>query len=194
MKSAKLFIVLTFLLAFAVCVSAQISDFPNEIEGYEFFKSARLNGLKLLVSDRNDVKAVFGEKCDNGCDYDEDWEVGFSYVNTIWNKKITENGTEKIYRPKPELIGKLAGITFRPKKLILLSEYAMIPQEIKCSSGIAYGKYIYKSRSCIDDKRVNYNISDETLENKEIVKGQIISINYISSEKDDDDIYILVDK
>lgn len=70
----------------------------------------------------------------------------------------------------------------------------MIPQEIKCSIGTAYGKYIYKSRICNDDKRVIYHISDETLENKEIVKGQIISINYISSDEDDDDkIYALVD-
>ncbi len=194
MKSAKIFIVFTFLLAFAVCVLAQSIQFPNEIEGYEFFKSGRLNGLKLLISDRNGVKAGFGKKCDNGCDYDEDWEISFSYINSGWNKKFTENGKEQIYRPKPELVGKLAGITFRPKKLILLSENAVIPQEIKCSIGTAYGKYTYKSRSCIDDKRVNYNISDETLENKEIVKGQIISINYIPSKKDDDDIYFLVDK
>jgi hypothetical protein len=194
MKIEKIFIVLAFLLAFAVCVSAQNNQYPNEIEGYEFFKSGRFNDLKLLISDRDAVKAVFGEKCDNSCDYDEDWEISFSYINSGWNKKLTENGKEQIYRPKQELVGKLAGITFRSKKLILLSEYAVIPKEIKCSIATSYGKYTYKSRSCIDDKRVNYNISDETLENKEIVKGQIISINYVPSKKDDDDIYVLVDK
>ena len=194
MKLAKIFIVFTFLLAFPVFISAQNNPYPNEIEGYEFFKSGRFNDLKLLASDRDDVKAIFGEKCDNGCDYNEDWEIRFSYVNSGWSRKFTGNGKEQIYRPKPEFVGKLAGISFRPKKTILLSESVVIPKKIICNVGTAYGGYTYKVRSCIDDKRVNYNISDETIENGKIVKGQITAINYIPSKKEDDEIFALVEK
>jgi len=195
MKSAKIFIIFTFLLAFAVCVPAQTNQYPNEIEGYEFFKNGKLNDLKLLVSDRNDVKAVFGEKCEHGCAYDDDWEIRFSYVNSGWSRKLTENGEEQIYKPKSEFVGKLAGITFNPKRQILLPDSVTIPKELNCSIGTSHGNnLVYKIRSCIDGRRVAYTISEETLENKKIIKGQIVTIIYITSEKDFDEIFVLVEK
>ena len=191
MKSAKLFIVFTFLLAFAFCASAQNNQYPNEIEGNEFFKNGKLNDLKLLDSDRDDVKAIFGKNCDNGCDYNEDWKIGFSYVNAGWYKKFAENGDEKLYKPKPEFLGKLAAITFLPKRQILLLGSTVIPKEIKCNNGFTSR---YNCRVCTDDKRVSYIISNETTTDGKVIKGQIISIDYVSSEKDDNEIYALVEK
>jgi hypothetical protein len=195
MKSAKIFIVFIFLLLFVVCVSAQSNQYPNEIEGYEFFKDGKLNDLKILASDRETVKAIFGEKCDNGCDYNEDWKISFSYVSSGWCKIFTENGKEQTYKPKPEFVGKLAGISFHPKRQILLSVSTLIPKEIRCRIGTATGNNLrYRSRTCVNDKRIIYAISDETSADAKVFKGQIMSIGYLPSEKKDDEIYALVEK
>jgi hypothetical protein len=195
MNRAKIFIAFTFLLTFAVYVSAQTNQYPNEIEGYEFFKSEKLSALKLLASDKDNVKAIFGEKCEHGCDYDDDWKISFSYVNSGWSRKFTVNGEEQIYKPKPEFVGKLAGITFNPKRQILLHDSITIPRELNCSIGTSRGNnLVYKVRSCIDDRRLWYVISEETLENKEVIKGQMMTVIYITSEKDFDGIFALIEK
>ncbi len=77
MKSAKIFIVLTFLLAFAACISAQENTFPNELKGFEFFGNGKLKDLKLGSSKKEDVKKIFGEYCEKYCDYDENFKIKF---------------------------------------------------------------------------------------------------------------------
>ncbi len=52
MKLTKIFIVFTFLLAFAICVSAQSVQFPNELKGFEVFGKGKLKSLKLGSSKR----------------------------------------------------------------------------------------------------------------------------------------------
>jgi hypothetical protein len=195
MKLAEIFICFTFLLSFAGSVSAQTNQYPNEIEGYEFSRDERLSGLKLLASDKENVKAQFGEKCEHGCDYNQDWDISFSYVNSGWSRTFTDNGEGQTRSPKPEFVGKLAGITFHPKRQILLSDSVTIPKELKCSIGTTYGNNMkYKTRTCIDDRRLWYVISEETLENKKIVKGQMITVIYIPSVRDFDGIFDLTEK
>lgn len=104
MKSIKIFIAFTFLLAFTVCVSAQTVRTPkkldnldlinmnnqaknlepgfvtpNELEGFEFFMKGKLNKLRLGVSTKADVRKIFGTDCENPCDYDSNWMVKFDY-------------------------------------------------------------------------------------------------------------------
>lgn len=190
------FLLLSFcFLSLALNGFAQENQFPNEIEGYQFFKDGRLRGLKLLVSTKNDVKAVMGENCENGCDYDQDWEIGFSYVGSNWYRKSTENGVERIYKPKPQLIGTLQSVSFRPKRHILLSESVVFPKEFECLNGVTTsGKIKYNSRTCMDKKRIIYNISNETTTDGKVFKGQLMSIIYISPKKDDDGIFALIEK
>lgn len=193
MKSTKFFIAFTFLLAFAVYGSAQTNQYPNEIKGFEFFKDQRLNNLKLLTSDKEAVKAAFGKCGAYICDYDENWTIGFVYVAADSGKKIIEAGSERIYKPKPEFIGKLLIVYFHPKKPILLSESVLIPKELVCRVGTVKNPD-YVVRLCVDDERVIYNISDETTADGKILKGQIMIINYLPSEKDHDDIFALVEQ
>jgi len=117
MKSAKIFIVFTFLLAFALDVLAQRNPYPNELKGYEFFGKGKLKGLKLGVSTKEDVKSIFGEICDNDCDYDENWTVNFNYLEGI-SKETTIDGITKRYVPSPNYAGKLYSVTFSPKSSI----------------------------------------------------------------------------
>lgn len=194
MKSAKFFITFTFLLAFTICVSAQSSQYPNEIEGFKFFSDGKLKNLKLLFSEKNDIRAIFGDRCDNGCDYNEDWSIGFFYVNKDWFQKFIEGASERIYKPKPEFVGKLSQINFTPKKTILLSESFVTSKELHCHARTAFKVSRYQIRVCSDNERVIYKISDETTEDNKILKGQILSITYLSSGKDNDDIYRLVEQ
>lgn len=192
MKFVKIFIVFTFLLAFAGCVSAQSNQYQNEIEGFKFFKDGKLKDLKLLFSDKDTVKAIFGEKCDFVCDYSEDWKIGFTYVSSSWSKEFIDGNSERLYKPKPEFVGKLSTLAFHPKKTILLSESVLIPKELHCHIRIAYENPRYRVRTCSDDERVIYNISDETTADKKVIKGQIIEIIYLPLEEDADNIYGLV--
>ncbi len=191
MKSAKIFIAFTFLLAFAVCASAQVNQYPNEIRGFEFFDDGKLNNLKILFSSKDEVKAIFGEKCADSCDYNEDWRINFIYVDRDWSNKRIEGTYERIYKPKTEFVGKLARIYFKPKKTALLSESLLIPKELDCRFRIAFEEPRYRFRIC-SDERITYNISDETTADKKLLKGQIISIIYAPLEEEMDNIYSLV--
>ena len=106
---------LVFLLVcvglFIVNSAAQEIEFPNEVEGLQFTKQEKFKNLELLVSTRDDVIAAFGEKCVNGCDYDEDWKMDFAYVNEGWSIGPTVNGVKPASKPRPEFVGKLASIT-----------------------------------------------------------------------------------
>lgn len=195
MKLRKFFAAFVFLSAFALSVSAQNYAYSNELTGFEFFKSGRLSHLKLLLSTSDDVKDMFGENCRNGCDYDEDWKIGFAYVNSGWYKKFTENGKEVIYKPKAEFVGKLADIDFRPKKPILLPESYSFATEFKCLNGTSSGNGLkYNSRVCIDEQRIIYIISNETTQDGKVIKNQLMSISYLPTKKDDDEIFALVNQ
>ncbi len=109
MKSTKIFIAFTFLLAFAVCVSAQDGftpsfptvkpseekkipnpklgePTPSELEGYKFFNGGILNKLKLGISTKEDVRSIFGTKFMQGensdfYNYDSNWSIQFVYFD-----------------------------------------------------------------------------------------------------------------
>lgn len=83
MKLTKIFIVFTFLLAFAICVSAQKNQYPNELKGYEFFGKGKLIKIKLGVSTKKDVKKIFGKDCEKYCDYDKNFKIKFEYLAAL---------------------------------------------------------------------------------------------------------------
>ena len=118
MNRAKIFVVFTFLLAFAVCVSAQSVQFPNELKGYEFFGKGKLANLKLGVSIKEDVKNVFGvprQEIYNSAvyDYDPNWSIQFVYFDEQ-KSMITHclaSDTSKIIKklvPLPQFIGMIS--------------------------------------------------------------------------------------
>ena len=112
MKSAKIAVVFTFLLAFAVCVSAQSIQFPNELKGYEFFGKGKLKELKLGASTQEDTKRIFGQECEYVCQYDENWFISFDFIDENTTKEIGKNK----FIPKKEYFGTLYSITLQPKE------------------------------------------------------------------------------
>lgn len=111
MNRAKIFIVFTFLLAFAVGVSAQINKFPNELKGYEFFGKGKLKGLIIGTSTKEDVKKIFGDYCHLSCDYDEKWTVHFSHFSNDTGIQVKD----RLIFPKEEFEGRIWSISLVPK-------------------------------------------------------------------------------
>ena len=89
MNRAKIFIAFTFLLSFAVCVSAQDYKYSNELKGFELFRNGKWKSLKPLISTKEDVEKIFGKSCLDGCDYDENWRVEIMYVGQCWSYSET---------------------------------------------------------------------------------------------------------
>jgi hypothetical protein len=115
MKLAKIFIIFTFLPAFALQVSAQENAVQNKAEIFQLFKKENLKELKFLVSTKEDVKALFGEKCESECDFGKNWWIRFTYVNKDWlgiryYQKDQPRNKVWITKPKPEFVGKLLTI------------------------------------------------------------------------------------
>lgn len=125
MKLVKFFIAFTFLLTFAVYVSAQSNFYPNELKGYHFFDKGKLKELKLGVSTKQDVIEIFGENCENSCDYNQNWLIQFIYFDDVrkggWRK-------EKTYIPVSRYLGKLYSIRLRPKLNISFRKTVFLPR------------------------------------------------------------------
>lgn len=111
MKPLKFFIIFTFLLSFALQVSAQASLFPNELKGFEFFGKGKLKDLRLGMTTQKDIKDNFGENCKLSCDFDKNWVITFNF----FSKNTTTKLGEKELTPKEEFYGKLYSVALVPK-------------------------------------------------------------------------------
>jgi hypothetical protein len=119
MKTTKIFLGFIFLLSlvFVQNFQAQNNQYPNELNGYQFFGKGRLAGLKPGVSTKEDVKRIFGKNCEKICDYDSDWTVNFSFYENNWTKEDTdEKGVKTVYYLEPKYLEKLRKIEITPKK------------------------------------------------------------------------------
>lgn len=143
MKPTKIFITFIFLVVFAFCGAAQTpkttrgldnldlmntnrqstnsADIvtPNELDGFGFFKTGKLNNIKIGVSTKADIEKIFGSACEKPCDYDSNWMITFDYFSA--NQVLVDNFNkpdEKNYVPKKEVIGKIESVALRPKKTI----------------------------------------------------------------------------
>jgi len=119
MQLIKPFFATWVLFIFSICIFAQSSEYPNELPGYKFFGNGKLNGLHLLASSKDDVKRVFGEKCEKQCNYDADWSISFKYFEDTWvTDRRNENGEKQTFLLDSKYLGKLRSIEIRPKRSI----------------------------------------------------------------------------
>lgn len=189
MNRAKIFITFTFLLAFAVCVSGQSIQFPNELKEFPLYGNGKLKGIELKVSTRETVKAILGDDCDfKYCEYDENWEMVFVYLFEDWAKYKTEGDFEIKLLPSPEFVGRLWAIGFSPKKDISF-------KNIVFSSAFEkeFGKAFHSGIDLIkysDSDGLYYSIIYEDGKYKETIHG----ITYRVPDKLEQDVYILVQK
>jgi hypothetical protein len=193
MKLANILAFLVFLCFLTLTIPGQEGQFSSELSGYEFFRNPKLSQLTPLASAKADVIKAMGANCEHTCDYNEDWKISFSYVSSNWSIK----SGDLLYKPKPEFVGKLWDISFRPRKQILLSEANKFPKDFRCDHGITtMGKLKYKSSSCMNDQRIVYSISDETVSDATVLvlNRQLMYVSYLPSKKAEDEIYMLVEK
>jgi len=189
MNRAKIFIASTLLLAFAVCVSAQTPQTIDNLQEFDYLAKGKVKDLKFTVSTSEDVKKIFGESCEKGCIYENDWDIYFRYFDDEWiDKTFAAGRKELIYKPKPEFIGKLGYVVIQPRKQILLSENAVFSDEFECRNNtfIRGNKIRINSRTCVKNKNDIYIFSNETTTDGKISKGQLILVQFIYSGKNSD--------
>ena len=115
----------------------QLNTYPNELKGFRFFDKGRLRGLKLTVSTKDDVKRNFGADCASTCDYDENWQVNFTFFGNI-SKESTVDNKKIRYVPKEEYVKTLYSITLTPKRRISFSQI-IFGSKFNRSDGFAIG-------------------------------------------------------
>jgi len=180
MNRAKILIAFTFLLAFAVCVSAQEIQFINELKSYEFYNQGKLKDIKLKTSTDEDIKAVFGNDCwGGGCEYNEDWEIGFWYYFDGMNRYKIEDETKKTYSLSPEYVNKIFAIVLYPKKPIAFNQI-LFSREFQSSPSL--GEHGVELKNYADSNGLTYTFFD---------KGNLRQISYNVTEKFEQDIFIL---
>lgn len=118
MNQAKIFTAFTFLLVFAVCVSAQNYSYSNELKEFELFANGKWKTLIPYVSTKEDVIKIFGSDCKAKCDYDKDWKVRIDYVSQSWWMK----NDKQIKCKSEDLLGKVETVYFFPRKQIFMKE------------------------------------------------------------------------
>lgn len=186
MKSAKVFVFFTFLFVFASCVSAQEIPFPNELKGYEFYNQGKLKGIKVKTSNKQDVKAVFGDDCEaKHCEYNEDWEVSFFYYLEGWPKRKIVDGFEQIYIISPEYVNRLFAIQLYPKKTISFNQISF-PK--KFHSEPWFGEHSVKFKYYTDSNGLFYTLIDEDGS----YKGNLRDIQYSVPENFEQDMFNLI--
>ena len=191
MRFAPIFAVIACFLLVDSGVSAQSDQYPNELEGYKFFGRGKLKDLHLLVSTKDDVKRIFGEKCEKRCDYDLNWSVNFEYFDDIWiTERSNAKGDKLTYTLDPKYLGKLRVIELRPKNSIYFKNITFprsFERIITTSTTDARGG---KSRMTVNDAfqdaigltyeifvRTNYG-DMKTKDSRSFNEGELVVIHY----------------
>lgn len=194
MNQAKIFIAFTFLLAFAFQVSAQGNPFPNELKGYKFYLNGKLKMLKLGFSTQEDVKRIFGENCEQSCNYNSNWEVDFTYFKTdSCFTSQTGNEPKQTFCPDKKYIGKLSSIELRPRKTISFAKISFTNFGIYGGGGSiaedGRGNGTHTAHNSFGDGYgLTYTIFDRIVSSTEtnptvMKKGDLLSIEYEPSNK-----------
>ncbi len=210
MKLTIFFIAFAFLFALinAPISRAQNNPYPNELEGYDFFGNGKLKDLKLGFSTKENVKKIFGKKCDSSCDYDTDWTINFSYYENAWTKEDIDQKNKKIvYYLDSKYLGKLRKIEIRPKKQVSLGNVSFPNAFQKLSrSSITNDTRIRKKRMITyelfqDSYGLVYELFDRAdyddikLKGEKFYnKGDLFSIQYNVSKEQEKEMFILQKK
>lgn len=185
------------LFIFSLCIFGQNSEYPNELADYRFYRSGKLKSLHLLVSSKDDVKHIFGEKCEKQCDYDSDWSISFEYFEDIWIKESSDTSGKKLtFFLDSRYLGKLRAIELRPKGRISFLSFSF-PESFKRAivTSITHARN-KKGRTAMSDayqdlNGLTYEIHNQTShddipsKNRKSLKGDLIVVRYnITGEKE----------
>lgn len=169
---------------FLINISAQDNPFPNEIDGLQFTKRDKFRDLKFLISTKDDVASVFGRHCAEGCQYDGNWDVEFSYVTKDEKHVVTKNGVKLTYKVRGEFIGKLRDVQLTPLKPHILSESLVFPKGLYCRIPAEPNHpNPEKIKICWDRSVTAYRIFSEDDPGGRYKKNEIIVISYVISDE-----------
>jgi hypothetical protein len=170
---------------FAGITAAQADVSDNEIDGLKFSTQEKVKHLSLLVSSKEDVIATFGKDCERGGRFNDDWDISFSYVGAGWSNTRIENGKEVVYNPSPAIVGKLADITFKPRRDVVLPETTFFPPGLRCSDAVtSRGGLEFKSIVCTDHRSLAFFFYGEDDPLGKYKKNQILHITYTTIPTD----------
>ncbi|MBS1793876.1 MAG: hypothetical protein JSS81_08475 [Acidobacteria bacterium] len=193
----KILIVILFSIGLSIGVHAQgfncprlsseidpDNPFPNEIEGFHFFKEGKLKGIVLGVSTREDIERIFGPpivptviKNASIYDYDSDWKMFIVYLSREGSRRTyiySRCGVEykSTWVPKPEYIGKIQSIQIIPKKPISFNKIIEQPDLLKSFDMQKTQSSTYYIGRC----SLTYNVDNEDSEKP--TKRDLESIMY----------------
>lgn len=116
MKFSKVFYTFVFFLILPFSVWAQGYSYPNELNGFEFFRKGKWKSLVPYFSTREDVRKVFGSDCSKRCSYDKNWKIRVGYIHQSWRSPSFEPCVA------PEVLGKMERLFFYPKNPLSLKD------------------------------------------------------------------------
>lgn len=116
MKLTILTVIFIFFTGIAINDSTQETFYPNEIKGFEFFGEGKLKDLKLGSSTSKDVELIFGEPCEESCDYDENFKLKIEYLKAFDDCMTTEDIRDRLMCPLNNFVGTISAIKLIPKQ------------------------------------------------------------------------------
>lgn len=169
----------------SVIVNAQVRQFQNELDGYEFFGKGKLKTIVFGVSKKEDVVKLFGNSCEKDCDYDERFTIKFDYLDCD-DCMTTEYIRDRAMCPKAEFMGTIEKITIQPKSPI---RFESVPTTLfkKRTGGLIMSKNSSEGvsyESFGDEFGLKYSIKQGTSSltlstpGPEMMNGPLYSIEY----------------
>ena len=115
-KKAWVVFSITFMLSSAVVfeVRGQEVQFPNEIDGFDFFSQGMLSSVKFGQTTRSDIVDLFGNDCAVSCEYDQQFTIKVDYLSCE-DCMTTEYVRDRAMCPLNEFMDTIEKITLTPK-------------------------------------------------------------------------------
>ncbi|MGI8542693.1 MAG: hypothetical protein ACR2MD_04360 [Aridibacter sp.] len=193
MKVAILTIICVFLTGLFINNPSKRKDvlqdklYPNEIKGFAFFGKGKLKDLKLGSSKSKDVELIFGESCEESCDYDENFKIKIEYLKAFDDCMTTEDIRDRLMCPLNNYVGTISAIKLIPKRdqslLIPTSEFNKVSGGIITEKG-SHGDSVSWT-SFTDKYGLRYSLNNESSGKVTIyshypsfMKGKLHSIEY----------------
>ena len=186
MKLAKLIVI--FVFALVISVSAQENSFPNELPGLEFVGKGKLKTIVFGVTKKQNVERLFGTSCEADCDYDDRFSIKFDYLD-LGDCMTTRQIRDRAVCPLDQFIDTIESIKLMPKRAIPVELLSTDVFKFRTGGG-SFPKgggqaTYYESFADANGLRYSFRRNDGTTHFPipKLVGGDLYSIEYILSEE-----------
>ena len=175
MSIAKSIMAAAFFFLAVIAASAQEYTYPNELKGYGLFKHGNWKSLKPFVSTKEDVVKIFGQSCEKGCDYDQNWRMQVVYIGQC--SSYSESEKKFVSRVSEDLLGKYSNIIFYPKKRIRRNSLKF-SKKFSSSEQLTTHAIPSHTKHYWDSEGLIYTFSAGNTYNGEFRKNDLMNIMY----------------